>query len=404
MRLSCSVSDAVTIGRLTGDEFALLFPHLENMDEVIECVNKLQQALSIHYTVDSFAIDVTASMGVSVFPDHGQDHDLLIQLASIALYKAKATEKKYVIFTKDMGSEQPNRLILMSELKRAIELEQLDIFFQPKINLIDGTIYSLEALLRWSHPDFGMINASKFVPIAERTGMVKSLTDHVLNMVFSQAAEWQKQGTHLNISVNLSAVDLTDPELPNRVALALKNHNMSAKNLTLEIIESFYLTDQRSAVEVIQKLADMGVGISIDDFGTGYASFMYLCDLAVSEIKIDRTFTSQMLEDRKKQYIVESMIRLGRDLNINVVAEGVETVEQLTQLKNMGCQIAQGFYFAKALPAHEIQRLISANHHFELADQPTTTGDEKVLSKTEVEVVDFHKGKTSKVSGDTTRK
>ncbi|WP_367606492.1 putative bifunctional diguanylate cyclase/phosphodiesterase [Legionella sp. W05-934-2] len=398
IRLSCSVSDVVTVGRFSGDEFALLFPHLDSMDEVKECIKKLQQALSIHFALDSFAIDVTARMGISVYPDHGDNHDLLLQFASIALYKARMLEKKFVIFSKGMEADQPTRLVLMSELKRAIELEQLDIYFQPKINLIDGTIYSLEALLRWSHPDFGMINASKFVPIAERTGMVKSLTDHVLNMVFSQAAQWHSEGTNLNIAVNLSAVDLTDPELPDRVKSALERYNMPAHKLTFEIIESFYLTDQRSAVEVIHKLANMGVRISIDDFGTGYASFMYLSDLAVSEIKIDRSFISTMLENKKKASIVEAMVHLGRELDITVVAEGVETVAQLEKLKKMGCEVAQGFYFAKALPAKEIQRLVNENHHYDLTDQPKTTGNEKVVNKTQIDIVDFPRKDDSKVS------
>lgn len=399
MRLSCSVSDAVTIGRFSGDEFALLFPHLENMTEVEECVKKLQQALSIHFALDSFAIDVTARMGVSVFPDHANTHDLLLQFASIALYRSKMMEKKYIIFSKGMEADQPTRLVLMSELKRAIELEQLDIYFQPKINLIDGTIYSLEALLRWSHPDFGMINASKFVPIAERTGMVKSLTDNVLNMVFSQAAEWHKEGTNLNIAINLSAVDLTDPELPDRVKDALERYKMPASKLTFEIIESFYLTDQRNAIEVIHKLANMGVRISIDDFGTGYASFMYLSDLAVSEIKIDRSFISAMLENKKKGSIVEAMINLGRELDITVVAEGVETVSQLDKLRKMGCEVAQGFYFAKALPAKEIQRLVNEDHQYDLNDQPKMKGNEEVLSSTDIDIVNFPKNDDSKVSG-----
>lgn len=389
MRLRCSVSDVVTLGRFSGDEFAILFPHLDSINEVKEYVKKLQAALSIHFELDTFAIDVSARMGVSVYPDHGENQDFLLQLASIALYKAKVLEKKFVIFKKGMETEQPSRLVLMSELKRAIELEQLDIYFQPKINLIDGTIYSLEALLRWPHPDFGLINASKFVPIAERTGMVKSLTDHVLNMVFSQVAEWHTHGTNLNIAVNLSAVDLTDPKLPERVQSALERYNISPQKLTFEIIESFYSTDQICAIDVIHKLADMGVRISIDDFGTGYASFMYLSDIAVSEIKIDRSFISEMLENKKKASIVEAMIHLGRELDITVVAEGVETVEQLEQLRKMGCQVAQGFYFAKALPASEIQHLVNEDHHYDLTDQPKMTGDEKVLGPTDIDIVDF---------------
>lgn len=359
-RLKCTTDDPMTLARLGGDEFAILHPHFETEKNIYAIVKKLQKALAINFVLDSVAIDVTATVGVTFYPDHGKDEDTLMQRANIAIYHAKQNNKEFVVYESFMERECPNKLILMSELKKAIESEQLLIYFQPKVELATGKIKGCEALLRWSHPTFGMMNAEKFIPVAERTGLIKSLSHYVLKQAIDSASKWRKNGVDIELSINLSAIDVIDIELPYTLESLLSIYEFPANLLKVELIESFYLTDRARAIEVINRLAALGIKISIDDFGTGYSSFIYLTELPINEVKIDKSFILSLNEDSKKRSIVDAMIKLAGALNLNVVAEGIENLQHYTILKSMGCKYGQGFYFSEAVDAETLQSIVKS--------------------------------------------
>jgi diguanylate cyclase (GGDEF)-like protein len=358
-RIKNTVPENCTVARLSGDEFAILLPSLEEESDVVDLINKIKKAVSIYFVLDGVVIDVNATIGVAVCPTNGNDADTLIQRANVAIFNARQSGKDYALYNPSMDKGNPNKLILMSELKRAIESEQLLVYFQPKVDLINGTIIGAEALVRWEHPSFGFMNAEKFIPVAERTGLVKTLTSYVLKEVISQAAKWNKMGYTIDVAVNLSTVDIVDIELPYTIESLLNVHELEPKQLKVEIIESAYLTDQKNAIEVINRLSDLGIKIAIDDFGTGYSSFVYLTDLPIDEIKIDKSFVMSVAEDSKKKNIVHAMIKLAEALEIVVVAEGVCDKNVFESLKELNCTVGQGFYFSEAVKADDFLNLIN---------------------------------------------
>lgn len=356
-RLKCSIDEPATVARFVGDEFALLIPHVNTIDEVLQYVNKLKKSLSISFALESVSLDIKASMGITLYPEHGQDQDTLLQRANVALYHSKQVNKPFSIYDNTMDKQSPNKLILMSELKRAIDSDQLIMKFQPKVELLTGKIRSCEALLCWQHPTFGLMNASKFIPVAERTGLIKDLTQFVLKQSIAYASQWYKQGKNIGVSVNLSAQDIMDIELPFTIESLLNVFDFPASLLTVEIIESYYISDNDRAIEMINRLSSLGIRISLDDFGTGFSSFTYLTMLPINELKIDRTFVAKLEEDKIRN-IVQAIIQLGKSSNISIVAEGIENEKQVSILKSMGCDIAQGYYFSKAVEPHLFEELL----------------------------------------------
>ncbi len=319
----------------------------------------MQKAVAIHFILDDVIIDITATAGITFYPEHGKDPDTLLQRANIATYHAKEISKEFAVYSTAMDKGSPNRLILMSELKKAIEGEQLLVYYQPKIDLKTGKIKGCEALLRWEHPTFGFMRAEKFIPVAERTGLIKALSLYVLKQTIEQASKWHKQGIDIEISINLSAIDIIDIELPYTIESLLNVNDLPAHYITIELIESTNLSDQSRAVEVINRLANLGIKISIDDFGTGYSSFVYLTTLPIHEIKIDKSFILSIQENEKKRNTVDAIIKLASALKLSVVAEGIETLTQLNILKSLNCPIGQGFYFSEAMNAEALEKLIS---------------------------------------------
>jgi diguanylate cyclase (GGDEF)-like protein len=359
-RLVNTVPDSCTVARLSGDEFGLLLLDIKQKDKVIDVITSIQKALDTYFILDGVVIDINASIGATLYPSHGADADTLVQRANVAIFNARQDGKTYALYDTEMDKNNPNRLILMSELKRAIEGEQLMVYYQPKVNIKSGVIIGAEALVRWNHPSFGMMNAEKFIPIAERTGLIKSLTAYVLKEVIAQVAQWHKRGVNIDVAVNLSAVDIVDIELPYMIESLLNVHELEPKHLKLELIESAYLTDQKRAIEVINRLSELGVQISIDDFGTGYSSFVYLTDLPINEIKIDKSFVMNMSDDSKKRDIVNAIIKLADALKLSVVAEGVcnESIYEL--LKGLECAMGQGYFFSKAISADQLETLLGS--------------------------------------------
>lgn len=358
-RLVENVNPGYTVARFGGDEFAVLCPYLEQKEEAVDQAFKLLKAVKINFALDDVFIDITATAGLAYCPDHGQDPDTLISRASLAIYNAKQTAKEFSLYNQTMDMGSPNKLILMSELKKAIDSEQILIFFQPKVELATGKIKSCEALIRWEHPTFGMMSADKFIPIAEKTGLIRPLSLCVMKKVIQAASEWHKRGMAIQVSLNLSAMDIIDIELPPILDNFLKIYDLPPRLLKVEVIESASLSDHGRALEVINKLAGLGIEVSIDDFGTGYGSFVYLTNLPIHEIKIDKTFVMRMDEDEKKRSIVDAMIRLAKVLKLTVVAEGVEKSSQVKVLTDLGCDLAQGFYFSEAIPGEAFENLVA---------------------------------------------
>jgi len=357
-RLKYSIDEPATIARFTGDEFAVLLPHINKIDEVLQYVNKLKKSLSISFTLESLTLDISASMGIALYPEHGQDQDTLLQRSNLALYNAKQANKPFSIYEQSMDKKSPNKLILMSELKRAIDSDQLIIKFQPKIDMTTNKICSCEALLCWQHPTFGLMDSDKFIPAAERTGLIKDLTQFVLKQSIAYASQWYKRGKDIGVSINLSALDMMDVELPFTIESLLNVFDFPASLLTLEIIESYHLTDNDRVIEVIKRLSAQGIQISLDEFGTGFSSFMYLIMLPINELKIDKSFITKIEEDEKIKNIVRSIVQLGNTTDITVVAGGIENKEQFDLLKSMGCQRGQGYFFSKPLDFQQFEEFI----------------------------------------------
>lgn len=357
-RLRTTVDDNMTVARFGGDDFAILCPNLEKQEQAYLMTKKLQKAVAIHFALDDVIIDISATAGIAFYPAHGKDADTLIQRANLAIYNAKQSGKEFAVYSTAMDKGSPNRLILMSELKKAIDGEQLVLFYQPKVDIKTGKIVGTESLLRWEHPTFGMMNAEKFIPVAERTGLIKTLSLYVLREAIEQASKWHSKGYEFEISVNLSPVDIIDIELPYTIESLLNVYDLPARLINIELIESTNLSDQSRAVEVINRLASLGIKISIDDFGTGYSSFVYLTTLPIHEIKIDKSFILTLNENERKKDIVDAIIKLATTLKIKVVAEGVEKLSQHKTLNDLNCTIGQGYYYSEPLSAENFELLL----------------------------------------------
>ena len=344
-----------TVARLGGDEFGVLLTGV-NEDSAGLAAAKLLKALEPPFVIGDLTVDVRASIGIAFFPQHGDDSDALLRRADVAMYLAKQSANSYVIYSPERDSYSPERLGLMAELHRAIDQNQLFLVYQPKIDLVTGTTIGVEALARWQHPKLGLIPPDQFIPMAERTGFIKSLTTWGLQTALNQSRTWLKQGFEVPVSVNLSARILHDGHFHDRVAELLDRHGVSSEQLELEITESVIMADPAHALDILTRISAMGVALSIDDFGTGYSSLAYLKKLPVNAVKIDKSFVMHMTADQNDAQIVRSTIDLAHNLGLKVIAEGVENREVWDRLLALGCDQAQGYYMSRPLPAAEMAK------------------------------------------------
>jgi diguanylate cyclase (GGDEF)-like protein len=354
-RLQSLLRQVDTVARLGGDEFAIVLPGTD-AEGAVRVVNKLQQALVDPFVIDGLTITVESSIGIAVSPDHGATADLLIQRANVAMYHAKQAGGGHTIYSPEHDHYNPRRLALMTELRYAIEHDELVLYYQPKIDLKTGRVIGVEALVRWRHPNRGLIAPDEFIPLAERTGLIKPLTLWVLTAALHQSRTWQRAGLRLSVAVNLSARNLQDPELPDQIAEMLTRSGTPPNQLELEITESTIMADPPRALEVLTRLHHMRIPLAIDDFGTGYSSLGYLRKLPVSAIKIDKSFVKNMVADDGDAVIVRSTIELAHNLGLLVVAEGVETQYIWDRLASLGCDAAQGYYMSAPIPAAALSR------------------------------------------------
>ena len=343
--------------RLGGDEFAVLLPH--GSAELAEAfAARIHEALEQPFELGGFSLEVAASVGIAVFGEHGEDADALLQHADVAMYLAKGAHAGTAVYSAEQDTNDAERLALAGELRRAIEQEELVVHYQPKADLQTGRIVGVEALVRWIHPERGFIPPDAFIPIAERTGLIKPLSTYVLRTAIDQCAAWAAEGLDLHVAVNLTIPDLLDLELPDRIAAMLAKAGVPAGQLELEVTESTILADPFRVRHVIDRLNELGLGFAIDDFGTGYSSLAYLKQLPVQTIKIDRSFVMDMIESESDAAIVRSTIDLARNLGLRVVAEGVETEAMWDALREQGATLAQGYLISKPVSAADLAPLL----------------------------------------------
>jgi diguanylate cyclase (GGDEF)-like protein len=345
----------VEIARLGGDEFACLFP-VVGLAEAREGVAHLRRALAGGLEVEDLRIDAEASFGIALYPDHGGDPATLLRQAEVAMYVAKQGRLGAAFYDSRQDRHSVERLSLVGDLRQAVERDALELRFQPQLGLASGRAASAEVLLRWDHPRLGAISPAEFIPIAEQTGLIRQVTAWVLAQALSQAATWRAAGLDLSLAVNLSALDLHDPALARRIETQLSRTGVPADRLVIEITESHVMAEPETARRLLDEVNAMGVTVSIDDFGTGYSSLAQLKRLPVQELKVDKSFVIDMTRSADLRQIVRSTVELGHNLGLRVVGEGVESREALAGLREMGCDIAQGFFVSPPLAAGEIPR------------------------------------------------
>jgi diguanylate cyclase (GGDEF)-like protein len=354
-RLTQVLREGDLIARLGGDEFAVVLPGLTSAVHAKALGHRLRSALSAPFVLEGVSLDVEASMGIAVTPEHGTDFETLLQHADVAMYIAKKANLGLSVYDPVLDEHSPMRLALIGELQSALaHPEQFILHYQPKANMRTGALAGLEALVRWQHPERGLLGPDEFIPTAERTGMIRTLTDLVLGKALGQLREWRDAGLVTPIAINLSTRCLLDPGLPDDVSALLDAYGLSGTELDVEITESAIMADPERAHEVLSRLVALGVGIAIDDFGTGYSSMAHLKRLPVHEIKIDKSFVIDLQDSGSDAAIVRSIVELARNLGLGVVAEGVETKETWQHLAGLGCTTAQGYYLARPLPADSV--------------------------------------------------
>ncbi|MDH5435712.1 MAG: EAL domain-containing protein, partial [Gammaproteobacteria bacterium] len=357
-RLIKHFPNAEVIARLGGDEFAFAF-FIANSYQSMQLIDKILSVVDRPFSVEGFSLDAKGSIGAAIAPDDGETAMTLIRRADIAMYQAKESGGGFGIYDSEKDPHSLEHLTLMTDLRHVIENDQLELFYQPKIDMATEKVIGVEALCRWRHPEQGMISPDVFITMAEQIGMIKPITLWVLYVGINQCKQWHRAGIPLSIAINLSAVLLQDTQLPARIGDALRNENLPPEFLTLEITETAIMNDPARAMDILKQLSAMGVKLSLDDFGTGYTSLAYLKHIPVSEIKIDKSFVMDMLNDADDATIVLSIIQLAHSMNHKIVAEGVEDKEVWGALSALDCDIAQGFYMARPMPVGDLEKWLS---------------------------------------------
>jgi diguanylate cyclase (GGDEF)-like protein/PAS domain S-box-containing protein len=360
-RLETALRASDTVARLGGDEFGVLLPDPAMPDDVLRVVDRMRTAIEEPVMVQGLPLALEASIGIAVYPDHAGDVETLLQRADVAMYQAKEENAGHAFYDEtSCATHDPGRLTLVGELRRALEQRELRLYYQPKAVLADGRVHSVEALLRWLHPERGLVPPDDFIPLAQQTGLIKPLTLYVLDEALRQCRAWLADGLRLSIAVNLSTRNLLDVDFPTEVQGLLERWDVDPALLELEITESTMLADPVRTKQILERLSGMGIRLSIDDFGTGYSSLAYLKGLPVDEIKIDRSFVMAMDTSEDDATIVRSTIDLGRNLGLEVVAEGVETQDVWDRLSDLGCTVAQGYFLSRPVPPAELQAWLAA--------------------------------------------
>ena len=357
MRLRGGLRDSDTVALLPDDRIGVLLQSVQGPQDLDLVVNRLLGRLANPVQVDNESIVIQPYIGVALFPEHGDSVDKMIEHAKKDLAVAESSKKSYTTW-----SSSPRNLFTarqwMTALRHAIVREQFFLTFQPKIDLLKGCVTGVEVLLRWQHPEHGVIPPDQFIPVAERTGLIIPLTLWVLQQSLMQCRQWNEMGLNISVAVNLTMWNLEAQELPEQIEALLHDTRVSPKNLELEITETSIMNDPQRVIRTLNQIRQLGAHFAIDDFGTGYSSFTYLTKLPVSCIKIDKSFVQTIETDRDNSVVVKSIIDLGHNLGLNVVAEGVETANARNLLRAFHCDEGQGFYFCRPIPADAMTKFL----------------------------------------------
>ena len=368
-RLKSCIRDCDTLARWGGDEFVLLLPGLQDPVTSVTIAQRCLSALKERFVVDGHGLHITASIGISVSPDASAESETLLKNADTAMYKAKARGGDcYVMYSADMSAGARSRLSMENALFHAIERNELLLHYQPLISARTGRLAGVEALLRWQHPDYGLVSPGQFIPIAEETGLIASIGEWVLRSACAQALRWYEHGLpRIPISVNVSGRQFRQVSLANTIKAVLDDTGFSPDLLELELTESVLMDDIASSKEILAGLKALGVSIALDDFGTGYSSLSYLKGFALDALKIDRAFTAEVTTSEATASIVRATIGLAKGLRLRTVAEGVETRTQADYLVQQGCDVLQGFLFARPMEPAAFLTFALAAHTYLLS-------------------------------------
>ncbi len=355
-RFGAVLRERDTLGRLGGDEFAVILPDTK-VDACITVCARLIKSLDRAFELEGLNFSVSASIGIALCPEHGGDPSSLLRAADLAMYAAKSGKQNYCVYTERLASRDPESLGLMGELREAIADDRLELHFQPKIDVQTQRVIGAEALVRWQTTT-RFVPPDEFIPIAEQTGLIRPLTEWVIEAGFRQWAAWRDMGLELNLAINLSMYNLQDEALPARIDALATQWDVAAKGITFEITESAIMQNAEQTMRILGHLHDMGFRLSVDDFGTGYSSLSLLKRLPVSELKVDRTFIRDMATDSEDAAIVRAIIDLARNLGLQVVAEGVEDEHSLRALAILSCEYAQGYFISRPVPGDAFLRFV----------------------------------------------
>lgn len=348
-RLRAALRPQDTLVRLGGDEFVVLLTDLPYPAVAESVAGHLVDSLRAPLTVGGIDLEVGASVGIAAYPRDGENLDTLLQHAEIAMYAAKRSGIATVTYEPAQNEHDVRQLALLAQLRRALASDELVLDYQPKLDLRSGTIVGVEALMRWNHPEHGLLSPDRFVPMAERTALIKPLTEWVLGTAVKQCAAWRRAGHDITVAVNVSPRNLLDPNLLTAVLSALQAGDLPAEALELEITETAIMTDPEAACGMLLQLRALGVKVSVDDFGAGYTSLSVLRSLPVNTLKIDRTFVTSMPDDPSREAVVRCVIQLAKDLELSTIAEGVETPEVSQRLAALGCDEIQGWAVSRPM-------------------------------------------------------
>ncbi|MDA3908350.1 MAG: EAL domain-containing protein [Sulfurimonas sp.] len=359
--LKVHIRESDTLARLGGDEFVILLPSVKSNIDAQNVASKIQQTLQSKHDIGNHQLYITSSIGVSLYPNHGEDAEELIRNADTAMYEAKNSGRNnYKIYSKSMGNYIDQQMHLEKDLIQAVKNKTgIEVFYQPKIDSISSFISGAEALVRWRHPTNGMIFPDQFIHIAESTGLMIELGNIIIEESIFQVQEWNKLGlVGLKIAINLSARQFQGSNLVTFISSMLLNYQVSPSQVEFEITETLSMTNMTNTLRILTELKAIGVSIAIDDFGTGHSSLAYLKKFPVNTLKIDRSFVMDIIENDEDKTIVQTIISMAHSLGLNTVAEGVETLEHVELLQSMDCDQLQGYYFSKAIPKDEFTKFI----------------------------------------------
>ena len=358
-RLSTVLREHDLMARLGGDEFGVLLPDVAGREVALGVAARLLEELELPVAVEGLALDVSGSIGVSLYPEQCANAESLLRRADVAMYAAKEAGGGFELYDEEMDQHSPAKLALMSHVRPALENGEMTMFYQPKVRLSDGLVSGAEALIRWNHPDHGLVPPDEFIPLVEKTVLLRPLTAFVFAQVLQQWRAWADRGIRIPVAVNVSPRSLLDLQMPDQIAELLERWEVPPSFLKLELTENFLMAESGRSAAVLKQLAELGVGLSIDDFGTGYSSLSHLKRLKVDEIKVDRSFVMQMQRHADDFMIVRATVELGRNLGLRVVAEGVEDRETFERLADFGCDEAQGYFISKPLCVEDFDRWLS---------------------------------------------